>query len=438
MASAQTLLYAAASDVTMARVRALIQQVGPESPTVEYKEKLAEGVARGIAALANTYGGIMLIGVTNDREIVGVKASVIDSVAEHCFSKIEPPYVPEVVPVPMDDGSERFVLVLRVVPGHYRRPLLTGGAAYVRDHSTTHPADWQRLSDLFTEGPAASDEGTWNISRPDVPRTTDTGLPDQGVDLVLRSGLKIAISREAKWRPLSERTVATLAKALDASPFSAELTKIGIQGNAGGINHYKRAGFNRSREVRLEWSASPGGLPAETPLPAKAHASLSVPGAYGDASTHLTFHLDGYVQRTATAEHLFARTNTPDTLLPSQVSIRELRDLVDTQIATLTSESVVAPIAELAGVDVAAVPQPKVLHLVTARPVTDVLSPRGLHAIANAGVSHGAHLASDPALDLADTVDRGAQVRMWLVQAALDSGLLGMEQLLEQIDADTA
>jgi predicted HTH transcriptional regulator len=155
MTSTQTLLYAAASDVTLARVRALVQQVGPEMPTVEYKEKLAESVARGVAALANTYGGVMLIGVTDHRKIVGVKESVIEGAAEQCANKIEPPYVPDIIPVPLDDGSGLFVLVLRVVPGHYRRPLLIDGIAYVRHHNTTHPADWQRLADLFAEGTTA-------------------------------------------------------------------------------------------------------------------------------------------------------------------------------------------------------------------------------------------------------------------------------------------
>jgi predicted HTH transcriptional regulator len=48
----------------------------PESTPVEYKEKLAESVAQGVAALGNTYGGIMLIGVTDDRRIVGVNGEM--------------------------------------------------------------------------------------------------------------------------------------------------------------------------------------------------------------------------------------------------------------------------------------------------------------------------------------------------------------------------
>jgi hypothetical protein len=57
--STQSLLYAAESGVTLERIRALVAQVGPEALTVEYKTKMASTIARGIAALGNSYGGLM-------------------------------------------------------------------------------------------------------------------------------------------------------------------------------------------------------------------------------------------------------------------------------------------------------------------------------------------------------------------------------------------
>ena len=39
MPSIQSLLYAAASDITIERVRALVEQVGAESPATEYKKQ---------------------------------------------------------------------------------------------------------------------------------------------------------------------------------------------------------------------------------------------------------------------------------------------------------------------------------------------------------------------------------------------------------------
>jgi predicted HTH transcriptional regulator len=147
------MLHAHPSEITINRIRSLVQQVGPESPMVEYKEKFADTIAKGVAALANTYGGLLLVGVSDDRQVKGVKEKTIEAVAEHCHSKIEPPYVPEIIPVPLGQGSDLYVLVLRVVPGTHPLPLLVGGIAWMRHQNTSHPADWHRLRDLFTAGP---------------------------------------------------------------------------------------------------------------------------------------------------------------------------------------------------------------------------------------------------------------------------------------------
>jgi hypothetical protein len=81
------------------------------------------------------------------------------------------------------------------------------------------------------------------------------------------------------------------------------------------------------------------------------------------------------------------------------------------------------------------VPQPRNLHLVTARPVAGVLDTAALTAIPDAGTSHGAHLLADPALDLADLGHRWTQVLQWVEQITLDAGLTGAEHLLQHIPA---
>jgi hypothetical protein len=75
------------------------------------------------------------------------------------------------------------------------------------------------------------------------------------------------------------------------------------------------------------------------------------------------------------------------------------------------------------------------MHIVTERPIPDVPETTGLRAIPDAGDSRGARLLTDPALDLADDQDRSDQVRRWLIQAALDAGLTGMEQVLQRLDS---
>jgi len=438
MTSAQSLLYAAASDVTIERVRALVRQVGAESPTIEYKEQMCDTIARGVAALGNTYGGLLLVGVTDDRIVRGVKEKTIESVADHCAAKIEPPWVPEIIAVALGRGSDLYVLVLRVVPGHHPRPLLVDGVAYIRHQNTTHPADWQRLHDLFAESAAVRRDDLWDLHAPDLPRGSD-GASDGTVDFVLRSGLNVTVTRDAQWRPLAERTVTAFTGALNRSPLNAVLMRLAVGGApAGGMNPFHRQGLNRSRLVRLAWSGSPDGWPEDRPGPAEASVRLEVPGGYGHTAAHMRVEADVVMRRSAAID--IARKqrgeNAPHALPPHwSVPPQQLGGLIDAMLATLTGKEVTAALASLAGTDILAIPQPRIMHIVTERPIPDVLDTTGLRTIPDAGDSRGAHLLADPALDLADDQDRSEQVRRWLIQIALDAGLTGMEQVRQRLDS---
>lgn len=443
MASPHIMLYAAESDITIERVRAMVQQVGPEVPTVEYKAQMADTIAKGIASLANTYGGLLLVGVTDDRQVRGVKEKTIEAVAEHCAAKIEPPWVPPITAVPLGQGSDLYVLVLRVVPGQYPRPLLIDGAAPVRHQNTTHPADWQRLKDMFAETGAFVQDDDWPIEAPSLPQDTRDAYGDQAttVDLVLRSGLAFPVSREAKWRPLPEKAVAAFAAALNRSPLAAVMRDLAlIEATRGNSDGFSRKGLNRSRTVTLRWWCAPDGWPQDTAKPVEATARLVVPGAYGQINQNLRVEIDVVVRRSAVAEILREQSATNATLhLPAwRISPEQLGELIDAMLATLSGKEVVEPMAELAGIDRIAVPQPRVLHMVTARPVTEVLNIIGLRAIPDAGGSRGAHLLADPARDLADDDDRREQVSAWLTHIALDAGLEGMEDLLHRLSEDQA
>jgi Schlafen, AlbA_2 len=436
VASTQTLLYAAESDITIERIRALVKQVGPEVPTVEYKAQVADTIAEAVAGLANTYGGLLLVGVTDDRQVRGVKEKRIEAVAEHCAANIEPPWVPPITAVPLGQGSDLYVLVLRVVPGQYPRPLLVNGAAPVRHQNTTHPADWQRLKDMFAEADAVLPDNPWIIQAPDLPQGAD-GTSDATVDLVIRSGLDFPVSREAKWRPLSEKTVAAFARALDGSPLRDAMASIALEGAPnGGSSHFSQEGLNRSYRVTLKWWCAPGGSwPEGKPKPVEAIVRLEVPGSYGSVNQNLHVEIDVVVRCSVLVEILREQsTNGQQITMPLwRITAQQLSTLLDGMLATLSSKEITGPLAELAGIDPIAVPQPRVLHMKTSRPVTEVLNTSGLRLIPDTGNSMGAHLLADPARDLADDDDRRDQVRAWVTQIALDAGLLGMEQLLQRL-----
>jgi hypothetical protein len=235
---------------------------------------------------------------------------------------------------------------------------------------------------------------------------------------------------------LQERDADTLAVALNHSPLTTALTNLASPSGACSIKRFERQGFNRSRIINMRWQGFPDGWKHGHPVPVEALASAEVPGGYGQAATHLRFILDVTVRLSGwfkTLEKGWVPVGRPQSALEEpgwRISVPQLEQLLDTMIEALTNSQTVTALAGLAEIDPMAVPQPRVLHLATRRPAPDILDTTGLRAIPEAGSSYGANVLADPALDLADPTDRQEQVRAWLVQTALDAGLLGMEKLL--------
>ena len=162
-------------------------------------------------------------------------------------------------------------------------------------------------------------------------------------------------------------------------------------------------------------------------------ASIEVPGHYGHS------HVQA-VQLTVTlVSRLTAWLNAgrADTLPRRRLEAGEWAGLLDAVAATLTSPAVVGPVADLAGADPITVRQPRVLHIVSEPPMPDLL-PAELSPIRDGGVSYGANMLADPALDLSDPADRAEQADRWLIQMAADAGLPGMEQLVSKMRGDAA
>ena len=125
MTTWQSLLYCAAADVTLERIRNLVAVTGTEPLTVDFKEGSTPAIAECAAAMANLHGGLILIGITDqDRKIVGVPREAMAYVADVLATHLESPdWQPEMIEVPLDDGSGRYVLVLRINPDTAPRPV---------------------------------------------------------------------------------------------------------------------------------------------------------------------------------------------------------------------------------------------------------------------------------------------------------------------------
>jgi hypothetical protein len=91
MTSWQSLLACAQADVTVERITLLTASTGTEPLTVDFKEKASPRLAECVAAMANSHGCLVLVGITDtDREIVGVKTETLSHVADMPVTRLDP------------------------------------------------------------------------------------------------------------------------------------------------------------------------------------------------------------------------------------------------------------------------------------------------------------------------------------------------------------
>ncbi len=261
-----SLLNCAASDLTLGRIRTLVDSTGTESLTVEFKK---DGntlrIAESAAAMANTYGGLVLVGISDgDREVVGVPREVITNVAGTFATHLDPAdWLPEMHEVAIDDKPDRYVLVIRVNRDTAPRPVFVQRRdgtfwAPIRMPGGTRQATRGELFALFAEDRSAQVAGQqWTLNAPDFPRAKDGGQ-DPAVDLVILSALRVPVSPAASGRPISERAVNQLAAALDHSALATALFSLAGAHSVGVESFHREGPANRSHAATLVWRLGPG------------------------------------------------------------------------------------------------------------------------------------------------------------------------------------
>ncbi|MFE5902407.1 helix-turn-helix domain-containing protein [Streptomyces sp. NPDC056488] len=424
-----SLFAASAADLTIERIRALAARPDQvESLTLEFKREYSKSMVKTIAAMANTYGGMILVGINDKVEpgverVVGVDAQEeIDKIASGCREKFDPPWEPTFIPVPFNDGTGRSVVVIRIDANVAPRPLLIDLQAPIRLSGQNSIADRDRLLKLAREEPSAGVLPTGqHVMSPNLDRDRE-GNPT--ADFILRTGINLPMGEAGAWRPLSEKAVAALAQALNESAFPAALRIFG-QASFTSATGFRQHGHNRSRTARLAYQAI-SRPPVEHPV--EAVVTVALPEVYG-ASTAAT--------ATVTIDVISRIRRFADTLNVGQPGdkyhypVPNLMELLDGILKTTVDPKVVAEIARITDIDPTLVAQPRELHLVADRQVKELLRTEILQEIPDAGASAGGVFRANPALDLRDTADREEQVDDWIRQLGLDAGLTGMEALVE-------
>jgi hypothetical protein len=448
MTSWHSLLACAQADVTIERITSLTATTGTEPLTVDFKEKASPRVADCVAAMANSHGGLILVGITDtDRKLVGVKTETMAHVADMLATRLDPAdWLPEMFEVALgDDQPGRHVLVIRIRRELAPRPVLvqrTIGSGQdktsifwipVRIPGATRQATRAEMAELFAEHPAATmtQPSRWGFEAPHIPTGND-GQDDPQIDMMLRTGLRVPPGPACAGRPLSERAISTLATALDKSPLANALFTLTGLMSSGLYGFHRQGRPNTSGTATLVWQIASGEIP-----PFQITVRVEAPGQYGHSNVQtLNISVDVISRLSSWMQ---AKDSPP---LPPPGGLRRLEpaewaDLLDAMMATLTEPGIVAAIADLADIDPILVPPPRVLHVVSGPEIAKFLPPQ-LLPIAGVTGSRGAHLQADPALSLADSDDKTQQVTRWLCQIAADAGLTGMERLVTQLQPSAA
>jgi len=239
------------------RLRQLVVENDLERARIEYKRELNGKVLEAIAALANTFGGVVLIGVDEDKQgserLTGVEASARDRLARMCWDTLVPPYSPEIIPVKLDPG-DTYVLVVLVDPDYARRPVMLsrGNKIPVRIEGHNVPADWYRLRDLFAE----ELEGDLPVSLP-PPRSFVPAPGTAHPDLGLRARLLLAGPRGRR-SYITESARAAVLAALNSGDDPLTGTASAIVG----LMHAWAGGPWGSDAWRLDGRSGPNALSA--------------------------------------------------------------------------------------------------------------------------------------------------------------------------------
>jgi hypothetical protein len=132
------------------------QQKLPEGAYLDYKEDFPKHLEKTISAMANTLGGIILIGVGEDDEnkpvvpIAGIPfiRGLSERVMNIILSNITPPLFPE-INICMNSGGTRAVVVVRISQSHQSpHAIASNTKIYLRTGNRNKPEVLAKIDDI--------------------------------------------------------------------------------------------------------------------------------------------------------------------------------------------------------------------------------------------------------------------------------------------------
>lgn len=411
MSNINSILVSSKNEITFSRIAELVANGGTESLVHEFKERYTVRIIDTICAMINSYGGIIVLGVadTGTDRIVGVADGELEKVVDACHGTLEPPYEPEIIQL-NDLASSKKLVVLRVTPQPHLMPMSNKGTVMVRRFGQNVKATQQQIVDLVLRRQSAT---PFHRSQVNPPSFSNLVNGERYEDLIIRSGMSLPINEAASLRSLSEDSINGVIQFLNNSEVHSTLIEWLERLATPGHNPFQRRGLNRSRRCRLEfWS---GGASDE-------HSSVTsvvmieLPDPIQSSTIFLNFTIEIRIRIRGPIDehHRFANAKVPQDLL---------RDTFASMIGIMVDQRFRDALADFSELDPVSIPMPFMFHIATNAEMGDTIHFDGSQKIPNSGISHGARLIVDSALDLETYEGRFAQANAWVDQTRADAGL---------------
>lgn len=163
-----------------------------ESETVEFKREMdrAERLAKELVALANRQGGVVLVGVDDNRNIYGV---TLQPNYQECIANVGAQTIDPPLPLTCELGIAQgeTILIVRVPRGPHKPHCVREGEhrciVYIRHGTTSRPATREEIGSLYQEG------GVLDFDLSPVLGATLTDLNMDLIEEYARSKLRIGL-----------------------------------------------------------------------------------------------------------------------------------------------------------------------------------------------------------------------------------------------------
>jgi predicted HTH transcriptional regulator len=339
---------------------------GGEDTYLELKVKLSnpEKIAQGICALANTGGGVMVFGVSDQLRVEGVDdpEDVRDEIVRICREQISPQLVPYIDLIAFDNGRR----VVAVEIEGKRRPYQTrvDGRYFIRIGADKREATREELSVLLDEArplryeniivPGASDADIdeahlWSFVREFAGDAFDSDpnardYPTADVlkrDLLLAAGNMgeavptvaglLLFGRDERVAALLPRSTVTAIRYAGDTVQDAEVERVELKGNLHTLYESALRFIARYCDLldarpRPRQTAASGDVPEDAPVAARANYQRAAVGeAVANALVHRDLALRDHTTRLLVFDHSIEILNprrTAGFAPPAQRAIR--------------------------------------------------------------------------------------------------------------------